>query len=176
MRVKLLSSQLRELEIEDIDPSEAFRRGVAALGEQPAQDGPLPPAGTRASVEVLAPRTAETIAGMYLLEFSFAQRAETYEASIGRYDAVEQLSRSITQAELPVLRARLRALRAEEAQLEAAMRDRGMNPDEVGPSVPDGEAIDPSPRPGEAPRRVRALAPLEPSPSLLQRAVRLLRR
>ena len=76
---------------------------------------------------------------------------------------------------MPALRERLRRLRVHEAALERKLRERGIDPDTIGPKVPEGEAIDPSPRPGESsPAERRAFPPLPPRRGLLARAVRRL--
>jgi hypothetical protein len=49
----------------------------------------------------------------------------------------------------PVLRARLRELRAREAMLERLLAERGVDPARIGPTVPSGTAVDPATKPGE---------------------------
>ncbi len=174
MKVELLVSDLEELERTGIDPEEAFVRGYRALGARPTHDKLRERPETREGVEELVHLYAEAAADMRLLQFAYTTRAGDYERSRGRYYAVESGMADLQREVAPRLRARLRELHAHEATLERKLRERGIDPDAIGPKVPEGTAIDPTPKPGEGDEPKQTFAPLPPRRTPLQRLWSLL--
>ncbi|MGB2952834.1 MAG: hypothetical protein WBB74_05520 [Gaiellaceae bacterium] len=169
MRIELLAADREEFGAAGIEPEDAFRRGVAALGSRPTHGKPREAPGTAAGVEELVHLYAEAAADMRLLRFSFATKAGDYHRSRERYDAVESSMADLKKGKVPALRARLRELRSHEAELERKLRECGRDPGRIGPRVPAETAIDPTPKPGEGDEGRRTLPPLPPRTRLLAR-------
>jgi hypothetical protein len=169
MRIELLEADLRELANAGIAPDEAFHRGAADLGNRPTHEKPRERAGTPAGVDELIHLSAEAAADMGLLRFAYATKAGDYHRSREHHDAVESTIAELQREVVPVLRARLRELRVREAELEQALRARGVDPAPIGPRVPPGTAIDPTPKPGESGEDRLTLLPLPPRRNLLDR-------
>jgi len=169
VKVELLQADLDELEPLGIRVEDAFARGSGAVLARTVRDAPTEPPGTERGLAELVDLYAETAADMRLLRFSYALRQPGYRRSRSRYDAVESQLAEASRKLAPSLRARLRHLRGEEARLEAELRALGIDPSLIGPHVPQGRAIDPSVRPGEHRAKRRALAPLPPRRSWLER-------
>lgn len=175
MKARLLAADLDELEQLGIEPDEALQRARAALGNRPIHDKPRETPGTEAAVEELVHLLAETAADMRLLQFSYTTKARDYQRSRARYDDVEGAMADLRRDVVPQLRARLRELRAREGALERELRERGIDPDRIGPIVPPETAVDPRPRPGEGEPERRTIPPLPPRRSPLERLVDTLR-
>lgn len=171
MKVDLLASDLDELREEGIDAEQAIRRGLEALGRRPTHERPGERPGTEAGVEELVHLYAEASASMRLLEFAFASESGEFDRSASEYAGVEETLADLRRDVIPVLRARLRELRTEETSLEVELRERGVDPDGIGPRVRPGTALDPSPRPGEGEREPRLLPPLPERRGLLRRVL-----
>lgn len=171
MRVAFLAADLEEFERAGIDSGDALARGLAALAGPPAPDRPAEPPGTEAGVRELVHVYAEALAHLRALRFGYVTRSVEYERSRRRYDLVESATADLRREVAPRLRARLRELREHERELEDRLAERGIDPDPIGPCVPEGLAIDPTPRPGEGPVARRTLPPLRPRRRLLRRVL-----
>jgi hypothetical protein len=148
---------------------EAFERGLEALGSRPGHDRPVERPATPAGVNELLHLYAAAAAELRLLRFSYEARKEAYDRSAREYGELEEQLLGARRGVVPALRARLAEVRAEEEELERRLRAAGLEPDAIGPRVPAGRALDPTPRPGELPPASRALAPLERRPGLRDR-------
>jgi hypothetical protein len=168
MIVRLLRTDLDELARLELDPAQALQLGAAALGERAA--------GRSENLSELRHLYAEAAADMRLLQFSFATKAGDYARSRARYDAVEGAMADLQKDVVPLLRARLRELRAREQTLERRLAMRGVDTTSIGPTIPAGLAVDTTPKPGEYDEPMLALRPLPPRRSLLERLVRSLSR
>jgi hypothetical protein len=161
--VELLQADLDDLEREGVDVDEAFERGCRAAAERTIHDQPSESPETAAGLAELVDLYAEAAADMRLLRFAYARERPRYLRSRNRYDALEGALNEIRRQVAPGLRARLLALRLEEAELERGLRGHGIDPGEVGPHVEPGRAIETSPRPGEGVLGQRSLPPLPPA-------------
>ena len=173
MRVELLGIDLDELAQLAVSPDEALGRAAAELGRRPTHERPKETPRTEAAVRELVHLSAEAIADMRLLRFSFAAHAYDYARSRRRHELVEDAMADLRLHTAPRMRACLRDLRIREEELEGLLAARGIDASSIGPFVPPGTAIDPTPRPGEMLRQQPRLAPLLPR---RRRAWRLLGR
>jgi hypothetical protein len=169
MRVQLLATDSAELRALGTAPEEALERGLAALGRRATHDRLREPGGTERGLAELRDLFAEMTADMRVMRYLFATKAPGYRSSSDRFDAVEHQMRRLRRDLVPGLRRELRTLRAREALLARELAWRGRDPDAIGPHVPPGEAMDPSPKPGEGPEERYTLSPLPPRRSLLDR-------
>jgi hypothetical protein len=170
MKVELLEADLDELRELEIEPQTAFDRGCAAIGNRRTHDRlhESPSTGLAELVDLFAERAADT----RLIRFSYATKNPEYERSAQGYDEIEGVLRELRREVAPRLRARLRELRAREAELERELALRGVDPTTIGPLVPPGTAIDPTPKPGEGPERRRQFPRLPPRKRLIDRLLR----
>lgn len=175
MKVELLAADVRDLEEFGTRVSDSFDRGCAAIGDRRThariEERPHTDEGLAELVDLFAERSAD----LRLVRFSYATKKAQYARSTQSYDDIEEYLRLVRRDVAPALRARLRELRAREAELEHALAERGIDARAVGPLVPDGSAVDPTPKPGEGPAQRVRLAPLPPKRSLLWRLLRLIR-
>ena len=172
MKVELLEADLDELGAAGIEPHEAFARGLKALGRRPIHEKPREVPGTAAATAELVHLVAEATADLRLLRFSFATKAGDYHRSRARHDAVDREMADLRRELAPRFRARLRELRLREAELERELRERGVDPSPIGPHVPRGEAVDPTPKPGEGDEERQRLSRLPPRRGLFERLFR----
>lgn len=157
MKVELLAEDARELDELGISPREAVARGAHAIGNRVTHDR-LSGGDLGELVDLFAERSAD----LHLVRFHYARKAPEYERSAGEYDDTAAYVRRIRLDLAPTLRSRLRELRRREAELEHALVEAGRDPQSIGPLVPKGEAVDPSPKPGEGPEERPKLGPLPP--------------
>jgi hypothetical protein len=176
VELTLLAADVEELRALDLDPTHAARRGIAALGTRPTYSQLREPAETEAGTRELVHLYADTAAEMRGLRYSFATKSREYDRSRRRYDAVDAAMASIQLETAPRLRQRLGVLRARESVLEQRLRGRGIEVDAIGPKVPRGQAIDPTPKPTETRETRATLAPLPPRRGRLARLLAGVRR
>jgi hypothetical protein len=163
VNVEVLQSDVEELGLRGPEAQRAFDRGCLAVRERTIRETPTQTPGTREGLAELIDLYAEAEADMRLLRFAYAVHKPDYLRSRDRYDAVDDRIREAGREQVPELRARLRALRRREAELEQELRAQGVDPSSIGPLVPEAEAVDPTPRPGEDGGR-RAPFPALPPP------------
>lgn len=168
MIVELLAEDLAELP-EGATVAAAFAHGLEALGARPTHDRPRERPHTAAGAAELAHLYAAAAAELRMLRFSYGIRRREYEQSAEEYDGLESALGAARRELVPELRGRLGELRSEEARLEQALRERGVDPQTIGPQVPEGRALDPTPRPDEGIQQPRRLPPLAPRRRLRDR-------
>jgi hypothetical protein len=168
MTVELLREDIAELPA-GRGVEEAAARGLEALGTRPICDRPREAPGSAAAVAELVHLYAAAAAELRMLRFSYGLRKGEYSRSAAEYEELESALAAARRDLVPRLRSRLGDLRGEERRLELALRERGLDPGAIGPLVPDGQALDPTPRPGEGMPQPRRLTPLAPRPGLRDR-------
>jgi len=169
MRIELLEADLAELEALGLTPAQALRRGLRALGARPTYERLRQAGISRQSLEELVHFYADQAADLRLLRFAYATRIPEFERSRRRYEVVEQDTAELRRRLVPALKARLRAVRREEEALERALRERGLDPERIGPRVPPEQAIDPRPMPWEGEPAPLTLSPLPARAGLRER-------
>ena len=140
-----------------------------SCGARPTHTRPRERPRTEAGVAELVHLYAAAAAELRMLRFSYELRRHEYARSAAEYDGIEAAMAAARRSVVPRLRAQLGELRREEAALEQELRRRGVDPDPIGPRVPEGRALDPTPRPDEGIPQPRRLAPLAPRPPLRDR-------
>jgi hypothetical protein len=175
VNVQLLAADNVELEELGLAPVEAFERGVLELGRQDA-DRPQEEPATEAATHELVHLYARVAADVRQLRFEYATKAAEYERSRREYDDLERALAGLGREVVPAGRARLDALRRRESGLERELAARGIDGSAIGPHVPPGTAIDPTPRPGEGEPQPRILPRLSGRPTIGECLRRRLRR
>jgi hypothetical protein len=168
MIVELLAEDIAELP-EQASVADSFARGLGALASRPTHGRPRERPHTAAGVAELTHLYAAAAAELRMYRFSYTVRRGEYERSAEEYEGLEAALAAARRELVPQLRARLGELRQEEARLEQALREHGLDPLSIGPHVPQGRALDPTPRPDEGVPQPRSLTPLAPRPPLRER-------
>ncbi len=171
MELRLLTLDVEELEQLALVPEEAARRGIAVLGSRPTSTQARERPGTEAGARELVHLYAEAAAEMRMLRYAFTTKSRTYNKSRRRYDAVEKAMADVQVEIVPQLRGRLRELRRREATLEEKLKSKAIDAAAIGPQVPAGRAIDPTPKPGETTERSPRLLPLPQRRGRLSRLI-----